>query len=125
MAIEGSMMIALFDDGEGPALEAPAHLGTLGRIAYYNSHRRFMDFFVPLFTVGLGHGCFLWLTGEERDPIHLGVGWLFFNSTSWLGCLAATGFEAVRYRDQPRDEIEEYLWTEGMTRREFLERKRR
>ncbi|KAJ3556091.1 hypothetical protein NPX13_g10215 [Xylaria arbuscula] len=124
-ATEACIMIIITDNGVGPALEAPAHLGILGRAAYYTSRRRFRDFFIPMFTIGLGHECINLWKGRLRDPMDLWVDCLILPSGSWPFSLAATRIEAVKYRDQPWDEMEKNLWTEEMTRREFLERRRR
>ncbi|KAI1354084.1 hypothetical protein F5Y01DRAFT_36608 [Xylaria sp. FL0043] len=122
LAIEVCAFLAITFNGAGPALEPPAHLGFFGRVAYYTFHRRFRDFFVPFYTVGFAHGGYHFLKGDMPGPLWLNG--LFLLSSSWLWSLTMTRMEAIKYSNQPYTVDEEKLWTEGMTRREFLKRKR-
>ncbi|KAI0878428.1 hypothetical protein GGS24DRAFT_419943 [Hypoxylon argillaceum] len=122
MAIEICVLVAIGVDGVGPALEAPAHLGIFGRVAYYTFHRRFRDFFVPYYTIGLVRECLHVLKGDLKTPFWFNS--LFLLSGCWLWAYMKTTLEAFDYSDRPYTVEEEKLWTEGMTRREFLKRKR-
>ncbi|KAI8944224.1 hypothetical protein F4801DRAFT_238381 [Xylaria longipes] len=85
MAIELCALLAIGFNGVGPALEPPAHLGIFGRVAYYTFHRRFRDYFVPFYTIGLVHEGFHILKGDLQ-----GLLWhnnLFLLSGSWLWSL--------------------------------------
>ncbi|KAI0409594.1 hypothetical protein F4802DRAFT_593233 [Xylaria palmicola] len=122
MAIELCALLAIGFNGAGPALEPPAHLGIFGRVAYYTFHRRFRDYFVPLYAIGLVHRVFHILKGDLQGPLWLNN--LFLLSGSWLWSLTMTRMEAIEYSNRPYTVDEEKLWTEGITRREFLKRKR-
>ncbi|KAI1298209.1 hypothetical protein F5Y03DRAFT_368269 [Xylaria venustula] len=118
----GGIILAINYYGVGPALEPPAHLGIFGRVAYYTFHHRFRDFFVPLCALGFIHEGFRILKGDV--PGRLWLHNLFILWGTWLWALTITRMEAIRFSSQPYNEDEEKLWTEGMTRREFLKRKR-
>ncbi|KAI1193618.1 hypothetical protein F5X97DRAFT_313521 [Nemania serpens] len=122
MAIEVCAILTVAFNGVGPALEPPAHLGIFGRVAYYTFHRRFRDLFVPFYAVGLAEGGFNIFKGNLRGPLWANN--LFLLSGCWLWALTLTRMEAIKYSNRPYTEEEEKLWTEGMTRREFLKRKR-
>lgn len=127
LIVEVCALLAIIDNSAGPALEPPAHLGIFRRVAYYTFHRRFRDFFVPYFTLGLGHATFQLLKGAipKRDlPGALWVNGLILLSGSWVFSFYLTRWEAIQYSNRPCNEEEEKLWTKGMTRREFLERNR-
>jgi len=110
-------------NGVGPALEAPAALNIFARAAYYIFHRRFRDWFVPSLSFGLVDRGLDFLRGK-RSPFPLWVDCLSSLLIAWLFSFTMTRMEASQYRNQPWSSEEIRLWTEGMTRREFLQRAR-
>ncbi|OIW34434.1 hypothetical protein CONLIGDRAFT_4864 [Coniochaeta ligniaria NRRL 30616] len=120
-AIMACTMVVVADNGVGPVLEAPAHLNILARTAYYTFHRRFRDFFVPFLIAALvNQGLnilrgYPWTSITRRDCLLL-AGFV------WLFSLGMVRWEASKYRNLPWTDEEERLWTEGMTRSEFLRR---
>ncbi|KAI0553860.1 hypothetical protein F4679DRAFT_528523 [Xylaria curta] len=122
VAVEIFALLVIIGNGVGPALEPPSHHGVFGRVAYYTFHRRFSDHFVPFYIIGLLHHGFAFLKGDMRGPFWINN--LILLSGSWIWSLAMTRMEAIKYSNQPYTKDEEKLWTEGMTRREFLKRKR-
>jgi hypothetical protein len=126
-AIGAFTIVLVTDNGVGPALEAPAHLNIFARAAYYpfhyTFHRRFREFFVPCFIIALVDKGFKFLRGE-RWPSPIWRSGLMFLWLIWLLSLGLMRIEASKYRNQPWGAEEARLWTEGMTRREFLQRER-
>lgn len=126
-AIGGCTIVLLTDTGVGPALEAPAHLNIFARAAYYpfhyTFHRRFREFFVPYFIIALVDEGFKFIRGE-RWPSPIWRSGLMFLWLIWLLSLVLMRFEAFKYKNRPWGAEEGRLWTEGMTRREFLQRER-
>ncbi|KAI0102937.1 hypothetical protein GGR51DRAFT_573747 [Nemania sp. FL0031] len=121
MAIEAYVSLVIVRNFSSPALEPPAHLGIFGRVTYYTFHRRFRDYFVSVYTILLVREALHILNGSQQDPL-----WLinpFLLSRSWIWAFTMTRMESIRYSNRPYNKEEEKLWTKGMTRREYLERK--
>ncbi|KAI0199826.1 hypothetical protein F4808DRAFT_431403 [Astrocystis sublimbata] len=123
-AIEIGGALVWIYHGVGPALQPIAPLGVFGQVAYYTLQPRFRDVFVPIAAAGIFDAG--WSIYKRGLPGNFWLSSLVILSGSWLWSVALTKIEADKFSDKPKtEEEEEELWTEGLTRREFLERNKR